>query len=417
MYSSSASTGRSRRDSPIKYIEGKAGIYNNSTRMTRQQWSWAEVGIKSSYSVSCKEGRHFTFNLNAPSEDGYDPGPFEGKVTIRAEGTRYEDPITCTCKDYIEAQRACCHIFHILDNVLSYKEEEELEDNRGTMPLRLDGHCLRSDTAPYYQLKSRGLFQIAQSNGWRFSGPGEWSIQDQTRDMLRHMDQSTDYATSHYSDEHLSRSPSIAGAVYRLAISNPEFFADLRKEAPVDPCTKSYFRHLDQRINYAFRRWINYTKTGLPRLGYQDDDTDPENHGTPNVPWVAGRLQKFAYDIEMAIVERREMSYQNQCRAFRLLMGMLESVIDMDLDVRERNDRQHLEAMGGTGIEWNLFTRLIGQHSPNHPNFAISVMRRIPYAGQPYLQELLNCRQVIHENASREFAEEFDILLGEIQKY
>ncbi|RVD88258.1 uncharacterized protein DFL_002449 [Arthrobotrys flagrans] len=359
--------------------------------MTRQQWAWAEEGIHSNYSVNCKEGRHFTFNLNTyPPQDGYVLGPFEAKVSIGPEGSKYEYP-TCTCRDYIEAQRACRHIFYILDNVLSYKDEE-LEDIKGTMPLRIDGHCLRSHTAPYYQLKSRGLALIAQSHNWTFSGPEEWSVPDQTRDMLRHMDQSTDYTTSHYSDEYLSTSPSLA-----------------------DPCTKSYFRLLDQQIDYAFQRWINYTKTGCPRLSYRDDDTHPDNLGTPNVPWIAGRLQKFAYDIEMAIVERSEMSYENYCRAFRLLLKMLESVIDMDLDALELDYRPRVEMVSGTGMERNLFTRLIGHHSPDRPNFAISVMRRIPHVGQAYLQQLLGCRQVIHEKASREFTEEFETLLREIQ--
>ncbi|KAF3318288.1 hypothetical protein TWF173_007713 [Orbilia oligospora] len=375
MESSSSYTGRSRRDSPVKYIRGQAGIYNNSNRMTKQQWAWAEDGIQqSNYSVNCKEGsRYYTFKLNAyPPQDGYALGRFEAKVCIGPEGSKHEYP-TCTCRDYVEAQRACRHIFYILDNVLSY-ENQELEDIKGTMPLRIDGHCLRS-----------------------------------------HTDQSTDYSASHYSDEYLSTSPSLAGAVYRLAISNPEFLADLRKEAPVDPCSKSYFRLLDQQIDYAFRRWINYTKTGCPRLNYRDDDTHPDNLGTPNVPWIAGRLQRFVYDIEMATVERSEMSYENYHRAFGLLIKMLESVIDMDLDASELDYRPRVEMASGTGMERNLFTRLIGHYSPGHSNFAISVMRRISHAGQPFLPRLLDCRQVIHEKASREFADEFETLLQEIQ--
>ncbi|KAK6521412.1 hypothetical protein TWF506_001630 [Arthrobotrys conoides] len=412
---SSSYTGRSRRNSPVKYIRGQAGIYNSSNRMTKQQWAWAEDGIQqSNYSVSCKEGRYFTFKLNAyPTQDGYALGQFEAKVSIGPEGSKYDVP-KCTCRDYIEAQRACRHIFYILDKVLSY-EDQDLEDIEGTMPLRFDGHCLPSPTGPYYQLKSRGLVNIAQAHRWAFSGPGEWSISDQTKDMLRHMDQSTDYATSHYSDEYLSTSPSLAGTVYRLAISKPEFFANLRQEAPVDPCSKSYFKLVDQQIDYAFRRWINYTKTGCPRLSYRDDDTHPDNLGTPNVPWVAGRLEKLAYDIELAIAERRGMSYDNYCRAFRLLLKMLESVIDMDLDALELDYRPRVEMAGGTGMERNLFTRLIGHHYPDRSNFVISIMRRMPHAGQPFLQRLLDCRQVIHEKASREFTEEFEILLREIQ--
>ncbi|KAF3078533.1 hypothetical protein TWF102_004391 [Orbilia oligospora] len=416
MESSSSYTGRSRRDSPVKYIRGQAGIYNNSNRMTKQQWAWAEDGIQQShYSVSCKEGsRYYTFKLNAyPPQDGYALGRFEAKVCIGPEGSKHEYP-TCTCRDYVEAQRACRHIFYILDNVLSY-ENQELEDIKGTMPLRIDGHCLRSHTGPYDQIKSRGLSYIAQSHMWMFSGPGEWSVSDQTKDMLRHLDQSTDYSASHYSDEYLSTSPSLAGAVYRLAISNPEFLADLRKEAPVDPCSKSYFRLLDQQIDYAFRRWINYTKTGCPRLNYRDDDTHPDNLGTPNVPWIAGRLRRLVYDIEMATVERSEMSYENYRRAFGLLIKMLESVIDMDLDASELDYRPRVEMASGTGMERNLFTRLIGRYSPDHSNFAISVMRRISHAGQPFLPRLLDCRQVIHEKASREFADEFETLLREIQ--
>ncbi|KAK6507099.1 hypothetical protein TWF481_005548 [Arthrobotrys musiformis] len=412
--SSSSYARRSRRDSPSKYIEGQAGVYNRSNNLTRQQWGWAEEGIHSNYFVNCKEGRYFTFNLNTfPPQDGFVLGPFEAKVSIGPEGSKYEYP-TCTCRDYIEAERACRHIFYILDNVLSYKDEE-LEDMTGTLPLRIDGHCLRSHTAPYHQLKSTGLALIAQSHNWTFSGPGEWSVSDQARDMIRHMDSSSEYPMSQYSDEYLSTSPSLAGAVYRLAISKPEFFADLRKEAPVDPCTKTYFKHLDKQIDYTFRRWIHYTRTGLPRLGYQDDDTNSDNCGPPNVPWVANRLRMLAYDIEMAIVERRDMSYENHYRAFSLLMKMLQNVINMDLDASEVDYRPRLEMVSGTGLEKNLFTRLIGHYSPDCPNFAIGVMRRIPHAGQSYLQSLLDCRQAVHEKASREFTREFEALLREIQ--
>ncbi|KAK6361895.1 hypothetical protein TWF730_005604 [Orbilia blumenaviensis] len=348
-----------------------------------------------------------------PRPDGLVLDPPKAKVSIGPEGSKYEYP-TCTCSDFIEAQRACRHIFYVLDNVLNYKDEE-LEDDEGTLSLRYDGHCLRSHTAPYHQLKSTGLAYAAQSHGWTFSGPGEWAIADQARDMIRHFDSATDYPSSHYSDEYLSVSSSLAGAVYRLAIAKPEFFADLRQEAPVESCTKSYFRDLDRQVDYTFRRWINYTKTGCPRLDYRDNDTHPDNLTAPNVVWISNTLRKFVYNIETTLYERQEMTYENRCRAFELLLKMLETVIQMDLDAQELDYRPRAEMVGGTGAERNLFTRLIGNYSPDYPNFAIKVMRTIPEAGRQYIERLFNCRWAIQEKASKEFASEFDKLCREVQ--
>ncbi|KAK6534562.1 hypothetical protein TWF281_005875 [Arthrobotrys megalospora] len=411
---SSSYTGRSRRDSPLRYIKGQAGIYNSSNGLTRQQWNWAKEGMQSNYYVDCKEGKYFSFNL-IPISRQHDLifEPPKAKVTLGPDGSKYDRP-KCTCGDYIEADRACRHIFYILDKVLSYGDEE-LEDAEGTLPLRLDGHCLRTSAAPYYQLKSTGLAVIARSHGWTFSGPGEWAISSQAKDMLRHFDGATDYPSSHYSDEYLSVSPSLAGAVYRLALSKPEFFADLRQQAPVEPCTKSYFKHLDRQIDHTFKRWIHYTKTGLPRLDYRDDDTHPDNLRAPNVVWISDKLRNFVYDIEVALYERREISHENRCMAFYLLMKMLREVIEMDLDARELDYRPRVEVFSGTGLERNLFTRLIGHYSPDYPNFAIKAMRTIPSAGREYLESLLDLRYKIHGKASPEFSSELDALCREIQ--
>ncbi|KAF3906436.1 hypothetical protein ABW20_dc0105501 [Dactylellina cionopaga] len=409
-------SGRGRQGSPIRFLQGRAANYN-SQFLTRDQWRLARDGIQSKYHVTCKEGKHFSFNLipdslsrhESPSLDQ----PPKAKVLIGPEGSKYEYP-SCTCATFIDTQRACRHIFWVLDNVLIYDAEEP--DNEGSLSLRKDGHCLRSHTGPYYQLKSTGLADIAHSNGWIFSGVGEWGVPAQTKDMLRHFDQSTSYQSSHYSDDYLTHATSLPGAVYRLAISKPQFFADLRQEAPVDPCTKSYFRTLSQKIDYTFQRWINYTKTGKPRLDHKNYDTHPDDDRAPNVVWISSKLREYVYDIEIALYQRQPLSFENECRAFGLLLKMFQAVSDMDVDAPQVHYRpRHIQVFDETLREQNLYTNLIRTYSPDYKNFAISAMRRIPSAGRDHLQTLMEYWPTIQATASREYIAEFEALCRDIE--
>ncbi|EPS42695.1 hypothetical protein H072_3293 [Dactylellina haptotyla CBS 200.50] len=412
---SSSSIGRGRQSSPIRILQGRAANYNNKW-LTKDQWAWAKDGIKSMYHVTCKEGNHFSFNLvPAYRQEDHFLEPQKSKVWIGPEGSKYEYP-TCTCPAFVDSQRACRHIFWVLDNLLNYRDEETDGPDR-SLPLRYDGHGLRSHTAPYYQIRAAGLAELAHANDWVFSGSGDWGKPAQTRDMLQHLDGVVDYPSSQYTDDYLSTSPSLRGAVYRLAISKPRFFADLREEPAIDPSTKSYFRRLGRQIDDTFRRWINYTKTGQPRLDYRDDDTHPDNITAPNVVWVSNRLRRYVYDIENAIWQREELSEDTQLRAFGLLMTMLDTVIEMDLEIPDIHYRpRHVEVFGETAREGNLFTRLIRTYSEDYNHFAISAMRRIPRAGKDYLPRLVSYRQTIHQSASEQFANEFDTLIYDIER-
>ncbi|KAK6528886.1 hypothetical protein TWF694_004117 [Orbilia ellipsospora] len=408
---SSRSSGRSRQGSPIKYIEGKAAIYNNQW-LPKDQWNWARDGIEhSDYYVTCKEGRnHLSFNLVPVSQmESRRAEVPKAKVSLGPEDSKYKFP-TCTCPDFMNEERACRHVFWVLDNTLSYRGHPVDED--GSLSLRFDGHCLGTPSEPFYQIQAIGLASIAQAKGWTFSGTGQWAVPAQTRDMLRHFDQSTEYSASRYSDEYLSTSPDLSGAVYRLAISKPRFFTDLREEAPVDPCTKTYFRLLNSKIDRTFQRWIHYTRTGMPRLDYRDD----ENMSAPNVVHTSDMLRRYVYDIETAICERGPLSYDNKCRAFELLLKMLETVIDMDLNTHDSQYRPHnVEVFGETERERNIYKRLIGTYSEGYDNFAIYAMRRIPEAGKAFLPRLYRHQEWIHRTAYGEYVAEFDLLCQDIE--
>ncbi|EWC46181.1 hypothetical protein DRE_04559 [Drechslerella stenobrocha 248] len=413
---SPSSSRRLRHASPFKLLEGRAATYNNE-HLTREQWTWACNGIrKSSYNVNCKEGKYFSFNL-VPSYHPEDT-PMESrmvKVSIGPESSKYKYP-SCTCPDHLYRKQACLHIFWVLDNVLDYTSLRP-DGPEGSFSLRKDGHCFPSHTGPYNYLKSTGIAGIAHAKGWTFSGPDQWSIPAQVRDMIRHFDQSPNSQSSQHSDEYLSSSTSLSGAVYRLALSKPQFFADLRQEAPVEICTKSYLRNLDRDISYTFQRWINYTKTGKPHLDYMDHNTHPDNLRAPNVVWISNKLRQFVYEIEIALYQRGPVDFDNKRSAFKLLMMMFERVIAMDMNTPDFHYRPRgAEIIQETERERNLYTRLIRHHSEGYDNFAISAMRRIPEAGVDFLQTLYDHRQYIRETASREYAEEFDALCREIDE-
>ncbi|KAK6340819.1 hypothetical protein TWF696_009137 [Orbilia brochopaga] len=385
---------RSRQGSPIKYLVGRAATYN-SEYLTREQWSWARNGIESDYLVNCEEGDHFTFNLVAPLHPD-DPRlePPRVTVSIGPEDSRFEYP-SCTCIDFQETKQACRHIFWVLDNTLSYRGLG-LENVDGSLSLRRDGHCFRSHNDPYRQIKSVGLGRIADRHSWIFSGPNQWSVAAQAQDIIRHFDHPTS-SSSLYSDEYLSNSPSIS-------------------EASVDNCTKTYFKDLERRADNAFKRWINYTKRGHPRLDYRDDDTHPNGYKAPNVVWIAGELREIIYQIEVTLYQRVPISEDNQRRAFKLLMQMFEAVMDMDINTTELRYRPGgIPVYEETEMEGNLYTRLIRHYSRGNKNFAISAMRRIPNAGVGSLDKLLGYRQTIQDTASREYAEEYDALCREVQ--
>ncbi|KAJ6262374.1 hypothetical protein Dda_3182 [Drechslerella dactyloides] len=403
---------RPRQGSPIKYLEGRAARYN-SENLTREQWRWARTGIaESDYYVNCEEGDHLTFNL-VPHDTRVELSKV--KVSIGSEGSRFEYP-TCTCIDFRETNQACHHIFWLLDNVLTY-HDLGLRTEDGSIPLRRDGHCFRSYTEPYRHIKSVGLARIADSKGWSFSGPNQWSINAQAQDIIRHFDHPLTTSSSLYSDEYLSSSPALSGAIYRLAIAKPQFLADLRQEASVDNCTKSYLKDLERRADNAFKRWINYTKRGHPRLDYRDDDTHSSGGRAPNVVWIAGELREIVYQIEVALYQRVPVSADNQRRAFKLLMQMFEEVMNMDVNTTDYRYRPGgIPVYEESEMEGNLYTRLIRHYSRGNKNFAISAMRRIAGAGINSLEKLEGYRQTIYETASREYAEEFDALCREIQE-
>ncbi|KAF3919441.1 hypothetical protein ABW21_db0209319 [Orbilia brochopaga] len=407
----SPSTRRSRQGSPIKYLVGRAATYS-SEHLTREQWTWARNGIDSDYLVNCEEGEYFIFNLIPPVHpDDTRREPPKVTVSLGPEGSRFEYP-SCTCVDFQETNQACRHIFWVLDNTLTY-HDLGLENLDGSLSLRRDGHCFRSHTDPYRQIKSVGLGRIADRHNWVFSGPNQWSVTAQAQDIVRHFDHPT--SSSLYSDDYLSTTSSLSGAIYRLAISKPQFLADLRQEASIDNCTKSYFKSLERRVDNAFKRWINYTKRGHPRLDYRDDDTRSNGFRAPNVAWISNELREIIYQIEVALYQRVPVSEDNQCRAFKLLVQILEAVLDMDVNTTELRYRPGgIPVYEETEIEGNLYTRLIRHYSGNK-NFAISAMRRIPNAGVTFLDKLLGYHQKIQNSASREYAEEFDTLCREIQ--
>ncbi|KAF3942051.1 hypothetical protein ABW19_dt0201772 [Dactylella cylindrospora] len=426
MYAVPHSFGRTRLGSPIRYIDGKAARYNSS-HLTKSQWSSARQGINSNYHVHCVEGKYFVFYLR-PIDSSSDP--VGAKITIRPEGSKDEVP-SCDCREYRLTDEACRHIFWLLDNILDYTSEPT-DDPDGSFALRKDGHALSTHLGPYRQIQSLNLAMFSRREGWEHSSERSsrrdrgglreerWPIEAQTRDLIRHLDQASEYSASQYSDEYLSGSPSLSGAVYRLATSNPEFFADLRKEASVESCTRSYLKRLERRIDGTFARWINYTKTGQPRLGYDDEMTDPnDGFGAPNVPWVASRLREFELEIERELYRRDPLPAEHRARAFRILLKMFENVASFhDLNVDDFHYRpQNVVTYNETERELNIYTRLIRRPSIRQDNdfFAISLMRRIADAGVSSLPTLLSYREMIHDSASRGYAEEFDALLYDIQ--
>lgn len=415
-----------RPSSPLRIIEGTFGIRYNNRHLPKHTWEVAKVGImdfRDAYGVECRQSKSSgSYEFILVDKHSGSTGP---KIVIGPGDSRNEHP-SCNCGEAKEYE-ACKHMFWLFDNLLEYEVQGSEYDPR-SLALRHDGHALPSHLGPFMYIANKGLSAIVRERpSWSFVEkrrtrreltPTPWLLNDQINDLLASYEPSG-YTTTSISNEDYERSPSLSGAIYRIALSNPGFLANLRKERSIDASTRSHFRRIEKGITRAFERWVTYTRTGNPNPYSAGDYSDPADTGAPNVTWLSQKLRSYVDRIEDTLRQRQGLSPENRAEAFRLLKIMLEEVVNFDIDSSQHNYRPRDIAIYDEGdLQRNLFTNLIGQPPYGRDSFfAVSVMANIPDAGVYYLNDIRNIMLNVESRAPLDFQNALKSLYNRVRDH